>query len=96
MKYLPNYFHKGQVGQKTSSLHTFCYRVKASKNQEQSMAVFVGDDDDDRSEWSQSYMVKRHYIIIMFRPMIMEVTKLQANLSTTAIFLCLVHAYCVP
>ena len=25
----------------------------------------------------------------------MEVTKLQANLSTTAIFLCLVHAYCM-
>ena len=47
MKYLPNYFQKGQVGQKTSSLHTFCHRVKASKNQEQSMAVFVGDDDED-------------------------------------------------
>ena len=30
-------------------------------------------------------MVKRHYIIIMFRPMIIEVTKLQPNLSTTAI-----------
>ena len=67
------------------------------------MAVFVGvddedgggsddddddvDDDDDRSEWSQSYIVIRHYIIVMFRLMIMEVTKLQPNLSTTAIFL---------
>ena len=45
-----------------------------------------GDDDDDRSEWSQSYMVKRHYLIVMFRLMIMEVTKLQPNFSTTAIF----------
>lgn len=44
-----------------------------------------GDDDDDRSEWSQSYMVIQHYIIVMFRPMIMEVTKLQPNLSTMAI-----------
>ena len=47
MKYLPNYFHKGQVSQKTSTLHTFCKRVKASKNREQPMAVFVGDDDED-------------------------------------------------
>lgn len=44
-----------------------------------------GDDDDDRSEWSQSYVVIQHYIIVMFRPMIMEVTKLQPNLSTMAI-----------
>ena len=70
MKYLPNYFHKGQVGHKTSSLHTFCCRVKASKNQEQLMAVFVGDDDeddgdddDDRSEWSQSNNITSLYCL---------------------------------
>ena len=44
-----------------------------------------GDNDDDRSEWSQSYMLKRHYLIVMFRLMIMAVTKLQPNLSTAVI-----------